>query len=118
MDAFLTTPVVHTDDEGLRRFIYERLKVFAQFTTEGCAICKALEPAFGKLAAEKANEDILFLQLDSDENPVAKQLMDQLAAPFFVSYCEGRILECDTRTSAAGVQAQLDRLRALVPVHS
>ena len=118
MHALVTPALVDTDDEGLRRYTYERLKVFAQFTTEGCAICKALELSFGKFAADEAYKDILFLRLDSDQNPVAKQLMDQLAAPFFVSYCEGRILECDTRTTDAGVQAQLDRLRAFAPEHS
>ena len=118
MQASITTAVVDTDDDGLRYFIYDRPKVFAKFTTKGCVICKALEPGFGKLAANKVNEDILFLRLDSDENPVAKLLMNQLAAPFFVSYCQGRILECGTHTTDAGVQAQLDRLRAYGPGHN
>ena len=46
---------------------------------------------------------------------MAKQLMNERATPFFVSYCQGRLLECDSLKTDAAVQAQLDRLRAFVP---
>ena len=107
--------VIDTNDEGLRRYTHERLKVFAKFTTDNCSICKMLEPSFAKFADDDEYQGILFIRLDSAENPVAKHLMNERAAPFFVSYCQGQLLECDTYTTAADVRAQLDRLRALMP---
>ena len=113
VDSLQKTLVVDTNDEGLRQLTYERKKVFAKFTADNCAICKLLEPGFAKFADDGEYEGILFLRLDSDENPVAKQLMAERAAPFFVSYCKGRIIECNTLETNADVQAQLDRLRAI-----
>ncbi len=110
--------VVDTDDEHLRRLTYEHLKVFAKFTSNGCAVCQALAPPFAKFADDPGNEAILFVRLDSDENPVAKKLMQEKVAPFFVSYCQGRMLECDNLTTEAEVVAQLARLRAFVPVRA
>jgi len=108
--------LVHdTNDEGLRRFTHEHPKVFAKFTAADCAICQALAPPFEKFADDAPYRGILFVRLDSGENPVARQLMNERAAPFFVSYLQGRMLECDTRTTEAEVQAQLDRLLALMP---
>jgi thiol-disulfide isomerase/thioredoxin len=107
--------VVDTDDEHLRRLTHEHLKVFAKFTSENCAICQALAPPFAKFADDPGNEGILFVRLNSDENPVAKKLMQQKVAPFFVSYCQGRMLECDNLTTEEAVQAQLARLRAFMP---
>lgn len=107
--------VVDTDDEHLRRLIHEHMKVFAKFTSAGCEICESLAPPFTKFVAEPGNESILFLRLDSDQNPVAKKLMQDKVAPFFVSYCQGRMLECDNLTTEAEVRAQLDRLRAFMP---
>jgi thioredoxin 1 len=110
--------VLDTDDEHLRRLTHEHLKVFAKFTSTDYAICQALAPPFAKFVNEPGNESILFVRLDSDENPVAKKLMQEKIAPFFVSYCQGRILECDNLTTEAEVAAQLARLRAFQPDHA
>lgn len=108
--------VVDTDDDHLRRLTHEHLKVFAKFTSPDCAICATLSPPFAKFVDAPENVGILFVRLNTDQNPVAKKLMDQKAAPFFVSYCQGRLIECDALTEEAQVIAQLDRLRAFVPV--
>ena len=114
-DLLLTDTVLDIDDEGLRHCIYEHQKVFAKFTAEDCAICKMLDPGFVKLSENDEYRDIQFVRLSSAENPVAKQLMAERAAPFFVSYCQGRILECDSLDTEADVIAQLNRLRAFAP---
>lgn len=108
--------VVDADDEQLRRLIHEHLKVFAKFTSDNCPACDALAPPFAKFVDAPENVGILFVRLDSNQNPVAKQLMQERVAPFFVSFCQGRLLECDAQTEESEVVAQLDRLRAFMPV--
>jgi len=107
--------VVDATDESLRHLTHDHMKVFAKFTSEDCAICEQLAPPFGKFADEKPFEHILFLRLNSDENPVAKKMMQEKIAPFFVSYCQGRILECDTLTTEQEVHDMLQRLRDFPP---
>lgn len=107
--------VVNTDDAGLRRLTHEHPKVLAKFTAAGCAICAALAPSLERFAGKREFAGITFLRLDAAENPVASKLMNERAAPFFVSYCQGRILECDTCTTEAELYAQLQRLRDFVP---
>lgn len=107
--------VVDTDDDHLRRLTHEHLKVFAKFTSENCDICASLAPPFTKFVDEPENVGILFVRLDTDQNPVAKKMMEQKVAPFFVSYCQGRLIECDALTEESQVEAQLARLRAFVP---
>lgn len=116
-DATQSVRVVDADDAELRRFTHEHLKVMAKFTSDDCEYCKLLAPPFVQFATDPEFAGIAFLRLNVAENPVAKQLMAERAAPFFVSYCQGRMLECDTQTTEAGVLAQLRRLRAFEPVH-
>lgn len=104
--------IIDTDDLGLRHLTYEHLKIFAKFTAEDCVICKLLGPGFAKFSDDKKYQGIQFVRLESGQNPVAKQLMHERAAPFFVSYYQGRILECETRETDVDVQVQLGRLRA------
>lgn len=108
--------VVDANDEQLRHLIHEHMKVFAKFTSENCDVCQALAPPFSKFVDAPENVGILFVRLNSDENPVAKKMMQEKIAPFFVSYCQGRILECDALTEEAQVEGQLKRLREFTPV--
>ncbi|MFC7668641.1 thioredoxin domain-containing protein [Hymenobacter humi] len=112
IENLINSAVIDTNDEGLRRYTHDRLKVFAKFTAEDCATCGLLAPGFRKVADDQAYQGILFVRLNSDENPVAKLMMAQREAPFFVSYCQGRLLECETCDTPAAMVAQLDRLRA------
>ncbi|UYZ60498.1 thioredoxin family protein [Hymenobacter latericus] len=109
--------IFDTDDTGLRTLIHDHLKVFAKFTSSrDCEVCELLSPHFEKFAQEAAYEGIYFIRLDSDQNPVARKLMNERVAPFFVSYCQGRMIECDTRSTDGEVREQLDRLRAFMPI--
>lgn len=108
--------ILDTNDENLRRLIHDHLKVFVKFTSQNCEICDQLAPPFTKFADAQAFEPILFLRLNSDENPVARKIMQQKSAPFFVSYCQGRILECDMLTTEQQVTDMLRRLLHFAPV--
>ena len=117
MTATKPQRIIEVDDAGLRRLIHEHLKVFAKFTSENCPVCEMLAPSFTKFVDAPENAGILFVRLDSDQNPVAKKLMNEQAAPFFVSYCQGRLLECAALTTDEQMVAQLGRLRSFIPVH-
>ena len=107
--------VMDADDESLRHLTHDHLKVFAKFTSENCDICEQLAPPFTKFADQEPFEHILFLRLNSEENPVAKKMMQEKIAPFFVSYCQSRIVECDTLTTEQEVYNMLQRLRDFSP---
>ena len=107
--------VHETDDEGLRRLTHEHLKVFAKFTSDSCPVCEQLAPPFARHADDEEFRNILFLRLNADENPVAKKIMREKVAPFFVSYCQGQLLECDMLTTEEEVLNMLQRLREFQP---
>ncbi|UYZ64399.1 thioredoxin family protein [Hymenobacter weizhouensis] len=102
--------VIDTNDIGLRTLIHDYPKVVAKFTSENCAICELLAPSFEKYSLDPRYSGIAFLRLNSDENPVARQMMAQRVAPFFVAYHRGRMLECDTLQHEQEVTDLLERL--------
>ena len=108
--------LLEINDGQLRRLVHAHHKVFTEFTAAGCVLCQALQLVLERLAAEPAYQNIVFARLDAGENPVARQLMNQQQAPFFISYCQGRLLHCDTLTSEAQIRQALETLRLFVPV--
>lgn len=107
--------VIDTNDEGLRRLTHEHLKVFAKFTSSDCVICEQLAPPFARFADQDPFTSIVFLRLNASENPVAHKLMRERSAPFFVSYCQGQLLECAMLITESEVLSMLTRLRNHLP---
>lgn len=103
--------VLDTNDTGLRTLIHDFPWVLAKFTSANCDVCELLAPPFEKFSVDVRFQRTAFLRLDADENPVAKQMMNERVAPFFVAYCRGRLLECDTLRSEQEVQTMLERLQ-------
>lgn len=104
------------NDGLLRRLVHAHAKVFVEFTAPDCVLCRALQPHLEQLAADPAYQGIVFARLDAAENPVARLLMNQQQAPFFISYCQGRLLHCDTLPSEAHIRRALEFLHLFVPV--
>lgn len=106
--------VIDTNDAGLRTLIHGFPEVLAKFTSANCATCDLLAPSFEKYAFEPRHTHITFLGLGSDENPVARHMMNPRVAPILAAYHRGWLLEGDTLQTEQVVVALLQRLR----VHS
>lgn len=104
--------IIDTNDAGLRTLIHDYPRVLAKFTSENCPVCKLLAPPFERYATEPRFQKTVFLRLDAAENPVARKMMDTKVAPFFVAYCRGRLVECDTLRSEEEVLQMLNNLQA------
>jgi thioredoxin 1 len=104
--------MTETTDAGLRQLVHQHAKAFVTFTAANCALCDQLLPVLHLFATNPAYAAIAFLLLDADQNPVAKQLMQQNAAPFFVSYVAGRLVHCDNLYTEQQVRATLNALQA------
>lgn len=75
-----------TDDAGLGQLVHEHPKAFVMVTAAQCAICERLSPIFELSTNNRTCVGIAFMRLHADQNPVAKQVMHQQAAPLFATY--------------------------------
>ena len=102
--------ITETDDAGLSQLVHKHPKAFVMFTASHCATCEQLRPVFELFATNRAYAGIAFLRLNADQNPVATQLMDKQAAPYFVTYDQGRLVHCDALYTEQQLRAMLHAL--------
>lgn len=102
--------ITETDDAGLRHLVHEYPKAFVIFTAASCASCEQLGAIVELFATNRAYTNSVFLRLNADQNPVAKQSMAQQAAPFFVTYDQGHVGHCATLSTEQQVRALLHAL--------
>lgn len=96
----------------LRHMVYAHPKTVAMFTARGCPHCEHLLPVVETLPTNAAYEGIAFVLLDAGQNAVAQQLLARHGGPFFVTYCRGRLLHCETLYTESQVRALLHTLLA------
>ncbi|RSK50297.1 thioredoxin family protein [Hymenobacter rigui] len=108
--------VIDTNDQGLRTLIHDYPRVIAKFTSANCPVCDLLAPPFESFSQDARFGSTAFLRLDASENPVARKMMDTKVAPFFVSYCRGVLMECDTLRAEEEVLEMLQNLQRCTDV--
>jgi len=61
-------PILESNDNQLRKLIFENNTVIVKFTDEDCKVCKALAPSFAKFAADPAFKHILFVRMNEGKS--------------------------------------------------
>lgn len=100
------------DDEQLRHLIYSCEYAAVKYTAPTCETCNKLAPAFEALSGKREYNSILFLRIDADENPTAKQFLAERATPLMVVYHNGMVVKADTAYTIDDITAMLDELLA------
>ncbi|MES2767086.1 MAG: protein disulfide isomerase family protein [Bacteroidota bacterium] len=89
-------PVVTADDNQLRHLIYAHDFAVVEYTSPTCLVCQALIPHYEKLSNEEKYKGFLFMSIDADENPIAKQFLAERETPLMVLYHKATVLESNT----------------------
>ncbi|MFT2007096.1 thioredoxin family protein [Pontibacter sp. 13R65] len=103
-------PITESNDEQLRKLIFEKDKVIVKFTDEDCPICKVLSPCFRKIATEPAYQSIYFVRMSARENPVSSKEVKMTGTPFFATYRKGTLLDCGIVSTEDGIREMLAKL--------
>lgn len=99
--------VTESNDNELRKLIFERDKVIVKFTAENCPVCKVMEPKYKLLSKEPNYSEVTFLRMSANENPVSSKEVKLKGTPFFATYRRGTLANC-------GIVATEEELRDML----
>lgn len=103
--------IIESNDDHLRRLIFEKEKVIVKFVDETCPVCKQLAPSFTNFSSDPAYNDITFVRMNASENPVSSQEVRLTGTPFFATYRKGTLKECGVVSTEEEIKALLDSLK-------
>ncbi|WP_187264042.1 thioredoxin family protein [Pontibacter beigongshangensis] len=103
-------PVTESNDEQLRKLIFEKDRVMVKFTDENCPICKVLSPSFRRIATEPTYQHVQFVRMSARENPVSSKEVTMTGTPFFATYRKGTLLDCGVVSTEDGIREMLAKL--------
>tara|TARA_B100000674_G_C37556673_1_gene785397 strand:- start:39 stop:353 length:315 start_codon:yes stop_codon:yes gene_type:complete len=79
--------VTELTDDILSEIIESNEKVVVQFSAGWCGNCRIMKPKFKKLST--SHEEITFLIVDAEKNPISRQLAKVDNLPTFATFKNG-----------------------------
>lgn len=83
--------LVDLKDGNLGELIENNQKVIIQFGASWCGNCRITKPKFKTLATQY--EDVLFVLVDAEKNPQAREYGDVSNLPTFTTYKNGVLVD-------------------------
>lgn len=104
-------PVKETSDEYLFLQVAENDRVILKYHTNDCGKpCIDFIPIFEGLSNDERYKGIIFLVIDADNNPTAKQYILDKQQPVITIYHKGLLLDSRHASTKEGVEELLAEL--------
>ncbi len=104
--------MVHlSTDADFENLIHTNEKVVVKYFADWCGSCKLFAPKFKRHSNEEVNSDILFLEVNAEENENARHLGGVDNLPFLVSFKNGKLWEGTATSKEEYLQKMIDDLR-------
>ena len=85
--------IINTNDGDFKSLLGQHSKIVVKFYAGWCGSCRLIAPKYRTLAESGNFEDVLFLEVDAENNPETRSLAKVNNLPFFASFKDGVFVE-------------------------
>jgi thioredoxin-like negative regulator of GroEL len=80
-------------DQNFEQLLKDHPRVIVKYYADWCGACKMLAPKYKRIAAEEANANVLFLDINAEHNESARKLAGVSNLPFLAAFKNGALVE-------------------------
>jgi len=85
--------IVTSTDDDFFKIIYDHPKVAVKYFADWCGTCKLMAPKVKRLSEDEKYADIKFIEVNAENNELARQKSGVNNLPFFAIYKDGELVE-------------------------
>ena len=100
------------DDVEFMNALHSNNKMIVKYYADWCGSCKLFSPKFRRLSEDERFQGIIFVDINSELNPEARQIASVDNLPYFATFRDGHLVEGGATAREETVVAMLERLNA------
>lgn len=98
-------------DNDFETLLKSNTKVIVKYYADWCGSCKLFSPKYKRYSNDENNADMLFLEVNAEENEKARKLGGVDNLPYLASFKNGELLEGTATSKEEYLQKMIDDLR-------
>lgn len=98
-------------DNDFEALLKSNKQLIVKYYADWCGSCKLFAPKFKRHSNDEANADILFLEVNAEENELARKLGGVDNLPYLASFKNGVLVEGAATSKEEYLQKMIDDLR-------
>jgi thiol-disulfide isomerase/thioredoxin len=99
-----------TTDNEFKDILSSNKKVAVKFYADWCGQCKLMAPKYRKMSDLEEFEDVVFLDINAEENQEARKMAGVNNLPFFAVFKDGELLDGRPTSKKEKVQEMIQSL--------
>jgi thiol-disulfide isomerase/thioredoxin len=102
--------VLKTTDSEFKTLLAENEKVVVKYYADWCGSCRLFTPKFNRLSDDERFKDIVFLDVNAEQNAEARKMAGVSNLPFFAVFKNGNLIEGATTSKEEYLVEMLQKL--------
>ncbi|MFN4083197.1 MAG: thioredoxin family protein [Bacteroidia bacterium] len=102
--------VTSATDNDFFNHLANNQMVVVKYFANWCGSCRLFAPKFVKISNKPEYKDILFLDVNAEENPEARKFAGVSNLPYFAVIKDGKILTSDNTAKEEGLEKMINKL--------
>jgi thioredoxin 1 len=104
--------MVHqTNDIGFQEFLKTHPQIVIKLYANWCGVCRLFAAKYNKVSNKIGNEELLFLEVNAEENPFTRNFVNVSNLPFLATIKNGQMVESASTSKIDYLENMIIRLK-------
>jgi thioredoxin 1 len=109
--------VIKATDTEFEQTIATREHVIVKYSADWCGTCRLFAPKYQRMAEAAQYQHVLFLEMDAETSPIARQAARVTNLPFFAVFKQGQLVGSVAASQETAVADLLTRFNQTSSSH-
>ncbi|MES2629294.1 MAG: thioredoxin family protein [Bacteroidota bacterium] len=102
--------IITANDSDFEQLLSSNQKVIVKYYADWCGSCKLFSPKYKRLSADERFKDVVFLDVNAEENEAARKKAGVDNLPFFATFKNGELVEGSATSLEDAVVKMLENI--------
>ncbi|MEX0966064.1 MAG: thioredoxin family protein [Bacteroidia bacterium] len=104
--------VLEVSDHEFEDKLKENRNLVVKYYASWCGSCRLFAPKFRRMSEEEGFKHVVFLDIDAENNPMARKMAKVETLPHFAVFKDGELLDAGSTSKEESVRTMLEKLHS------